>query len=255
MGSATIWYYPDPAGTIEAVTLPYVSDIVQPVEDVTYADRTLGGGGYVRRFASQRRFALGIEKVTSAATVRDLYALESHLNRGGVIGVAFDADKAWSGYALRPPRRGDTEIKVQPMALYNTSATLSSGDEVWVQSASPERNEELAVVSSLSGGVLTLQSGLRYSYLEQPITIRHRRYFPAGTRAVDEIGSPLVASDDRQLTHAATITLDESRDAIDALVAEPQVRGSAGSAFRSLTEVMEERATRRGTGIGFGATR
>lgn len=242
MGSPTIWYYPDEDGTLETVTLPHVTRIVELPLEESASVRSLAGVSWVRRFASARRIRVVVDAIEfSRAAVESLQALESHVNAGGMVGFARDSDTAWAGVTQQLPKRGDSLIRADPIALYNTSAAIPEDGELVIESASPERRSENNTLSSIgSDGALSLNRALIHSYTERPIIIRQRDFYPAMQRSPDTIGGAMLTTQ-RRLVYSLDLVLDEVADGVLSLANAARVAGSSPSSrLRTLPELVRE---------------
>lgn len=252
MGSPTIWWYPEADGSLESITLDHVSRLEEELIEDSSTSRSMEGITYVRRFSSAYRRTLVVDVIAPNATVlRQLRALERHLNAGGMIGFALDSSTAWAGYATQLPRRGGRLVQCSPLALYNTAAALVDDSEIVIESASPERKyEHNSVIDFTAPGSVTLTYGLTYNYNERPIIVRQRDFYPAMQRSPDSIGRVLVTTENGRITYRLTVTLDEAADGIRALVQAAQIAStSSGGRLRTLPQVVDEIRWRANRGM------
>lgn len=186
MGSTDprFYYYPDPSGTREEIDLAeLVSDIQRlPPANKTIRHTTYAGGHHTADFGSQQRYRLVWERFADGEVRRQLENLERHLYRGGLCGFALNHTKGWAAFVdgLRPPQRGDATVSCPAgQAFYNLTPSLSSGDEIVIQSGPPESNYEIHTVSAATSTLLTLSgSTVTYTHGGSPVLARERDFFP-----------------------------------------------------------------------------
>jgi len=223
MGSPTIWYYPEDGGTLQAITLPDLSSLeMLPDVDVVSA-RSRSGRTTTYQFSSFRRWALAAT-FTDQATLRALRSFEAHVWRGGAFAFALDSAKAWAGSARRQIVRGDTTILVSPLSLLNPAATLAAGDDVWIESASPERRADMREVSSFSTSSIVVDAAVSYTFRATPVVIRHADYFPSVVQTAP--GEPIVVDRGQRNAFDFVIEMAEAPDNIRALAAGVILQGA-----------------------------
>lgn len=226
MGSPTIWYYPDPEGGVTALTLPELDTLdMLPDVDVVSA-RSRSGATSVHMFSSFRRWRLG-GTITLQATLRAMRSFEAHVWRGGAFAFALDSAKAWAGAARRQVRRGDTTLLVSPFALFNDSAALTAGDDVWIESANPERYADLREVSTFSASSITVDAGVSYTFRAFPTVIRHADYLPAVVQSRETLGAPILADLGQRIAFRFELEVSETPRAVAALAEGQGLRGAS----------------------------
>lgn len=115
---------------------------------------------------------------STSALERKLRALENHLNRGGLAGFSDNAAKTWAAACVRSPRNGTTSFPTTGNAFTSWgSGVVASGDEVVIESGSPEFRRDILEVSSLSGSRLATSEASRMSFSRHPL-VRYRRFWP-----------------------------------------------------------------------------
>lgn len=228
MGNAAIYYYPDPATALTTVDLgENFSDIQDEPKSIGSSERSLAGRIFTRQVGGYLRVRFVLERFTSESLVRKLYALQNFLHRGGLIGVANDADKAWFAFATGEVQAGTTAI---PLKVANQSYNASGSpgtDEVSISSHVPEVARELAVVSSVSSSTLTLSAGTTLRFQQQPVFLRHRHFYPFMRLSPGERERPILTHDHGYL-YTLDMTLEEDFEVIRAVAehASPVRRGT-----------------------------
>lgn len=206
MGNPTFWYYPDPDGSIETVDLAdTLSDLVEtPVTETSdargldwVASRTVLGSGLRVRIELERFGASA-----SSSLERALRTLENHLHRGGLVGFAADSAKAWAAVAGLGQVSGTTSWvgSAQIFTVFAPAAALASGDEVVIETPSPEAQREYNTAGATvtaSTNLVTLASALRYTFGPNSV-LRWRDFFPIMRLPSDQTGKTLVTNDRRR---------------------------------------------------------
>lgn len=209
MGNAKLWFFPAAAGGQQEIDfLEGLSDLpVQPIQ-IGSSERSLSGRPYDLQLGGYFQARIVLERFDSPVLARQLLSLQSHLLRGGICGVAADSDKAWAGFSTSAVLEGSTFIDTAGTPFYNQSATLSVGDEVWVQSHVPERSFELQTVNAFDGNRVTFDSGLLYDYKSTPVMVRHRDFWPVMVLARSARNRPFITHDHR-LNYTLDLLLEE----------------------------------------------
>ena len=262
MGSPTIYYYPDPSGTLETLTFPEgLSDLqVAPIRDVTDAV-TISGGMYRRHYGSRLGVRIVVENFTDQSFWYKLQTLSAHLERGGAIGFSLDHDKTWAGFLNNAASadRGDTGRFHTPgdpsystdndFHQWNTSASVAADDMICICNANPEGFREFIEIDSVSStsGINT-KTGLIYSYQSRPILLRWRDFYPCLKMPQRAIGTPIVTSNHR-ISYTLDLQLEEDWRTLEAIQNTGNLQGTTpGTDGTSMEE-----AARRGPHIS-GAT-
>jgi len=222
MGNPKFWYYPGSASSA-----PIEIEIPGPLSDLFWAplrDRRSGWtlAGEMRSAVNSGRLRVTIACGPfndSAAYQHLAYQLESmsaHLEKGGAVSFAADSAKCVGSFitAYTTTATAATCAIVEPnvFSAYNSSAALVTGDIVCIESPNPELNREYSRLSAdLTGTTLTLADPIRYEYLEKPMMVRHRDFFPVLYMPEDRLGTNLVTHDHR-LTFLLDLTLEQSID-------------------------------------------
>lgn len=243
MGFPTIWFYPDPEGTLQAITLPHLSELV-PLDDTDAATaRARSGRTVTHVFSSFNRWRIAGTLVPGAddAVIRQMRAFEHHAKRGAPFAFTRDSDKAWAGISRRPVQRGDTTLLVSPFPLFNDSATLAADDAVVVESASPERFQDELVVDTFSSSSITVDSpGATFRFRENPIAVRYADYLPAVVKSEATLTEPILLDGGSRLVFRWELECIEAPGAIKALSQGGTVRGSTlGMGASSLQQLLD----------------
>ena len=219
MGSPTIYYYPDPLGTLETLTFPEnLTDLqITPMRETADA-MTLNGGMYRRSYASRLGVRIVLENFTSQSFWYQLQSLSAHLERGGSIGFSLDHDKTWAGFLndAASADRGETGRFHTPgdasfssnndndFYVWNNSATVAADDTICICNANPEGFREFIEIDSVSSATgINTKTGLIYTYSSRPILLRWRDFFPALKMSPGAMGNAIVTSN-----HRISFTLD-----------------------------------------------
>lgn len=228
MGNPAFYYYPDEYGTLEVVDLGAhrLSDLI--VGQAREATDAVSRAGTLYRDAGGMRLVVRIivERFSDDALVRDLSAMSSHLERGGVVGFTRDTDRAWGAFvdtSATMPVRGTTRLATPGGNAWAGWAPNNppTGGEVAIQSAHPESVFELDTIAGwgLGGAWFDLSGGLRYTRHVTPVLARWRDFFPALKMPDSQVGAlsaaPMVQSH-RRLNHTLDVTLIEDWGAIQA---------------------------------------
>lgn len=235
MANPAIYYYPDPAGTLEVI------DFAEPLSDLQISEVrevsdswSRAGSLYRSTGASRLQIRIILENFTSAGLVQKLESLSAHLERGGAIGFALDPDKAWAGFVdttSTSPVRGRVGLQTAGNAYssWSSAAALDNGDDVVIASASPEGYRERRTLSAnltASGlfanfGVL---SPLLYTYESDVVMLRSRDFYPALIMPQGEVGGAILETNHR-ISYTLDLTLQEDWGTLVAM-------GSTGAQLR-----------------------
>jgi hypothetical protein len=197
MGYPAFYWYPDSSSSSASLETTsfgeLLSDLVvqsvQPRADARSLDGALSA---TMTGANRQRVRIVLERFSTAALVWALRTLESHLQRNQPCAFAVDADKAWAGFCT-PPSRGDTVLYTTGNAWMG-SGTLAAGDVIVLEGLGSEGIREYAVVSAVSGNAITLAAGLKYTYSDDAVSVRHRWFWPALQWPEEEQRSPLLTT-------------------------------------------------------------
>ena len=247
MGNPAIYWYPDPAGSLEYL------DFGMPLSDLTFlpiresrSARTAAGAHTRVNIQGRDRIRLTLERfgaIDDRSLVIKLESLRAHLARGGFVGFSRDHAKTWAGFTFDSPNRGQTGqfVDGNVFAAWSASGTVTTNDEIVFASANPERLYETVVVSSLtSDTLLALSSALVYSYATT-CSVRWRWFWPI--MVMPEDGFTL--THDHELNYTFELILEEDPDTLLLLeqggalagTADPEDNGSG----QSIVEIIEER--------------
>lgn len=207
------------------------------------------GGRTMATFTSMFACSARAEYLTDAGVVRELQAIEDHLQRNGLVGLAEEDGRTWGGFARTPPSAGATEVKIAEN-LWSTWSTVETdvGDTVIVQGASPRGRWEEAVIASINAAKLkiTFASGLRYDYSDEPyVLVRDAAFWPLLRLQTGALNRPVLTTDHR-ITWRAALDLEEppNRVAKAAGRAEPFRGPDYGySSYSALADELEDEIT------------
>lgn len=182
MGTPGIWWYDRGTLTFNNVGLPnLIRCDRQQFRDVADAEgwrvsRLDRGGGQLVRIQSR------LNTVDDIDEIRALQTLDSHLRSGGKISFAGDTGVVFCGATVAPAAPGDTTLVVSTTVLPYGTATLSTGDELLIQTLNPLHYERAVLSADQSLNrftlTLTLSTGLLREVPEGSV-IRQFRTFPA----------------------------------------------------------------------------
>ncbi|KKN69852.1 hypothetical protein LCGC14_0436760 [marine sediment metagenome] len=178
-----VWFYPDDDGTLEEVDirgcwssldeLPMVNRRTSRSYAGRRASAILGGNFQVRAV---------YEMFNDDDVLTGLFAAQNQLYRGRTIALCANASKAWAGYAIQPPRRGDTTVRIAGTGdTFAGSGSLSVGDFVVIQTVDEDPITELVKVTSVSNQrSFGVAAGVKHTFPRNvPILVRQRYYWPA----------------------------------------------------------------------------
>ena len=126
-------------------------------------------------------------------------ALQSHLDRGFSVAFTADSSKAWAASCQASPAGGDFSVLVKnnPFdVLTGTGTTPGANDYVVLETGSPAYTREIiklqsASLTSASGGTITAQQRINFTYAGRSVFARYYRFWPVLKRAND-IGLSLI---------------------------------------------------------------
>ena len=239
MSATTIYWYPMGSGNVETITLPFVTSLEDDDPEVEAAtSETIGGGMYRQLYGDWRRVVITRQNLrpddaTEAETIRGLRSLQSHLIAGYSVGIAVGAGSAFGSYTVAGLSRGAGAIGI-PANTYgpwDPSATLSAGDEVVLQSPSPDGAREVHTLSAVtpigSTFLLGLTRNTRYDH-PGPILVRRRTFYPHLKLPDDQLETPIITSSTRGRTYDLRLELREDMQ-------EAWTTGTAGEALTGAT--------------------
>ena len=273
MGLPTIYWYPDPSGSVETYTfLENLTDLqVQPIRE-TYDAVTLSGGLYRSHAAARQQVRIVLENFTSEAFYLKMQSLSAHLERGGSIGFSLDHDRTWGAFlsSAFTAERGDTQLGVQHILTttgamspnyfrpWSNSAALGADDYVCINNANPEGFREYKNITSISNTsfTVTLDEGLLYTYGSMPVLIRWRDFWPA-LKLRSDLTTPMLTTNHR-LSYTLDMVLEEDWDAIYSMSVGTPLRVDAieaqGASMKQLEDGIRRRTTAEEIGLTTGTT-
>ncbi len=233
-GNAAIWYLPKPFGDIEEIDLGEpLSDLQRTVMVSEVSAEAINGRISTVRLAARTRIRVVIERFVDVTLARKLRNLENHLQRGGVIAIAEDKDKAVAAFIETPPDRGDNGFVLQGRPFpFNPSAALEVGDFVTVQSPSPTylyEEQEMALALPVGSNLAAL-SLLSFDYSGEPWALfRHRGFWPTmHVPLANRAGTYL--THDHRISWTFDLVLEESQTMLESAAAHPELAVVTGGA-------------------------
>jgi hypothetical protein len=170
MGSPVIKFYPRGATGPETITLPRITNIIPRPGRVIRKSSPVAGTSKYADLGAVREVEIIVEKIptsSNGALIRKLLALDSHLRSGGSIVVCLDEDKL-VGYPVNYATYADTTVHFSNatnlFAAFNSSAALSSGDEITIEDANPDHRMDYTTWTSLTGLRATIGAATTYSF-------------------------------------------------------------------------------------------
>lgn len=220
MSATTIYWYPMGTGNVETITLPFITSLEDDDPEVEAAtSETIGGGMYRQLYGDWRRVVITRQnlrpsKADEAEALRGLRSLQSHLLAGYSVGIAVGAGATFGSYTVAGLARGAGAIGI-PANTYgpwDPSAVLSIGDEVVLQSPSPDGAREVHTLSAVtpigSTFLLGLTRDTRYDH-PGPILVRRRTFYPHLKLPDDQLEVPIVTSSSNGKTYDMRLELRE----------------------------------------------
>lgn len=224
MSTPTIIWYPD-GGSISSSRED--TDIGEELTDLTVTpmrDRASSvsmGGRHSSTVLSAaiERVRIICERFTDEDKALALQSFASHLARGSACGFTRDTAKAWAGYALGTPSRGDTTlVTTGDQWYYAGSASNASGDVMVVEGLGAEGHREYVKFSSISGTTITFQTGLKYSYTDDIVMVRWRDYYPVlYWPSSEQASGRSIITHDRRLNWTLDVLLETDPDLLRTL--------------------------------------
>jgi hypothetical protein len=214
-----IYWYPDPTGTLETLTLSHISTYdFAPV--TTAADAQILHGGFHRSFnGASYQISLVSERFTDDTMRLGLEALHAHLVAGGSVGVSLDHTKTWGALCGSTVTRGDALVYVglNGFSAWSSAGALAAADEFVIESPAPDSRMEPLVVTTAtvgtSSGVITPTASPRYTYAQKPF-VRYRWFWPVCRMPVD---APNLVENDGWRNFRMNLTLRYSPSDVIAL--------------------------------------
>ena len=218
MGFPRLYYYPDlttfstgAGASLEVVDFgERISDIqITPVRKV--ADSvSLTGRTSRLSWAPGLKVRIIQERFTDDALARDLYAFQSHVERGLLFGFSADSAKTYASSNVAGRfYRGDSSPTVSGniFSAWESAATLAADDIVHISGPPPSHTKEEGKVVTFSAGVVNLSSALLFDH-DTPAILRYRDFFPVMFLPESEVNKPLLSHDHRiSYTFDMTATL------------------------------------------------
>ena len=217
-----IYYYPSSGFDAQLVTIDLgeiLSDLqMTPIRSAIDA-MSYQGRFYRTNLNGRMKIRVLLERFTDRALVRKLYSLQSHLERGGLIGICENQNKAWAAYLNEGMgNSGQTVLETGGNVFYNQTAALDALDEVVIQSSNPEVKREWNDVNLAVGSTdarITLSDALIHNYKQEPVLIRFHGFWPIMRLPADQLGRPIVTHDHR-ISYTLDLTLEEDVAALAA---------------------------------------
>lgn len=216
---AKIYWYPGGAPGLKTIDLGFISDLEEDTPAAVYGrSEAIAGSVSHQHWGDWRQITIEREGlvIDDAAIIRDLRSLQSHLMAGGSIGYSSDSGDTWLSFALSgPPQQGDTSILTGPNSLvaWEPTATLTTGDEIVIQSAAPDGYREWHRVSTFtvggSGALIGLTEAVRYDHPTGPVLVRWHRSWAVLVLRDDAVEQPILSSPNQGLTWTLTLALRE----------------------------------------------
>jgi hypothetical protein len=193
MPQPSVYYYPVEGGAIREVDFGYSLQSLKPIEGYDNPTTINGiGSPSFNPLLGRLRVHLRKERVPSltssgAVLAREFVALENHLRRGGVIGVALDRTKAFAAYVNTGLFAGGSTIDGGPNVyrdVLSSALAMAAGDTICLESGNPDWRREQLKINTVSVGSLTFSitttSAIVYDRDNASgVMVRHRDFYPA----------------------------------------------------------------------------
>jgi hypothetical protein len=263
--SNAFYWYPDPAGTLETLTLSAalktdITELQEGEAGMVAGSVTAGGTHYRVLFGLQYAVRVEIDRVSfnSEATRRTLRNMLNHLHRGGYVGFAADASKAWGSFVAVPPGgpvRGATSIVgLQRQAWYSTTASLASGDAIVIETGSPQHIvEETTTSATVANSATSLSCASILTTFGGACHVRHRDFYPILLMEPAEIARANKILSAKRLWYDIALDFIYDLSGVMALSGPgPVVRQAGGSKFTGQSLESGLAAALNNGGRGFG---
>ena len=243
MGNPCFYYYPKTAGTLHKIDLGSLrlSDLlITPIRSV--AD-TVSRAGTLSRDVGGMRLQVQIvaERFSDDALVRKIRNMGNHLERGGSVGFTLDTAKLWAGFVDPSPiYQGTLTLPTPGSNAWSawSAGTMVDDDPVVVQSAPPESALEHHTTNGaigLSGFVVPIDNATGSDFLQGPILVRYRDFWPALKMSEDQVRSLAgrsICHSHRRLNHTLDVTLVEDWGTIRGVIGSALPGENPGSPVR-----------------------
>ena len=255
-GRAVVFYYPVSKGARATLTtIDFGTVRPSDVIEETQPDRTDTLTGDGTRYSTWRgsglrvtvraeRF-LGYSGSDAASFRRAIETLQSHLDRGGSIGLSLDYAKTFCVSLSSASLRGDTALThgSNTFAAWNGSAALAAGDEVWIEGGDPSYNRESHIVSTATSTQTVLSEAQEYeASAGDSRWLRWRYFWPALYKGVDQT-SPIALHELGQRLWSLQLVLDLDYKLMGSLLGVVGAGARARAALGSTTVRSESAAT------------
>ncbi len=222
MSETKIFWYPMGTGNVETITIPrFITNLEDDDPEVSAAtSETIAGGMTRQLYGDWRRIVLLRQHLRpnvadEAEAIRGLRSLQSHLLAGYSVGVSVGTNATWGGFTVAGAPRGTNLIGVLANTYlpWDSTGTVSVGDEIVLQSKSPmgarETHRVTNVIPGSSGGkILTLSRGTYYNHTGS-IFVRRRTFYPHMKLPDDQLDRPIVTSSSAGRTFDLRLELRE----------------------------------------------
>ena len=244
-----IYWYPMGTGTLETVTLPFITDLSDEDPEVVAATGETTAGGMFRQLYGDWRRVIVLrqhvrpEDATEKPVLQSLRSLQSHLIAGHSIGVAVGAQKAFGAFTVGYSRGVSTiGIPANAYAGWSTLSALAAGDEVVIQSPSPNGAREVmqiqAIVPIGTTFAVTFTRGLRYDH-PGPVLVRFRTFYPHLKLPDDQLETPIITTSNRGRTFDLRLELREDQQETFTFGDSGQQLAGTGGDFHSTPQEIQ----------------
>lgn len=221
MGTPRFYYYPQTGGSLEEATLnralSRLDQLDQPQRIDVYAGDQGAWGAF---YGTRRRVRLTWERISLLTAAgredyRTLQAVIAHLQIGGYVGFSADHAKTWvasPGIGVRVWGRGASSLftSANLLSAWAPLATLSSGDQVAIESHPIFGQAEIRPVSSWTAATRTLAldgESLAFDFTDTSPLLRWYRCWPALRMPADALSTPPITNE-RGLWADVSLTLE-----------------------------------------------
>lgn len=214
-----LYWYPMGTGTVETVTLPFITDVTDEDPEVVAATGETTAGGMFRQLYGDWRRVIVLRQhlrpgdATEKPVIQSLRSLQSHLIAGHSVGIAIAPQKTFGAFTVGYPRGVSTiGIPANAYAGWSSLSALAVGDEVVVQSPSPRGAREVMQIDAITAlgptFAITFTRGFRYDH-PGPVLVRYRTFFPHLKLPDDQLETPILTTSNRGRTFDLRLELRE----------------------------------------------
>lgn len=229
MANSKFWYYPDPPGNllVEVDLGGTVTDLKVPSTRMDQASATaFTGARTIVQWGGTSETRIRMEfagvALLKRAIRRRLVAMLNHMDRGGSVMFAVDADKFYAAFFNRVHVAGETGISCRRSMDSVVSGVSLVDSEIVLRSANPNCLIDMQHVQGHSSGaapnmndILTVNPGTTYDYsAERWVLVRELGSWPALRLPESERGRDHLTSN-HEISFALDLPVEEDETSLD----------------------------------------